>query len=61
MTKENSTQEEWISRCAQRYVDVARLTSEAAREWAEACWENREDDSDSPEEAADIDMSYWEE
>lgn len=50
----------WIERCAQRYIDAANLPPSTAREFAEACWDYRLDDSDSPEDAADEDMSYWE-
>jgi hypothetical protein len=51
---------EWVERCAKRYEDVAKVDSATARSFAEACWENRDSDDDSPEDAADSDMEYWE-
>ncbi|RZS80611.1 hypothetical protein [Pigmentiphaga kullae] len=53
--------ETWIDRCAQRYIDRANIPKKEALEWAEAAWENHVDDDESPEDAADVDMSYWEE
>lgn len=52
------TQQEWTDRCAKRYVERGGCTEENARQMAIAAFENRESD-ESPEEAADTDMSYW--
>ncbi|AJY38875.1 hypothetical protein BW21_4758 [Burkholderia humptydooensis] len=53
-------QEKWIDRCAKRYEERGGVDSKTAHAFALACWENRMDDRDSPEDAADDDMSYWE-
>lgn len=50
----------WIDRCAKRYEERGGVDSKTARDFAHACWENRLDDDESPEDAADEDMSYWE-
>lgn len=49
---------DWIDRCAKRYIERGGCTEETARQLAAAAFENRESD-ESPEEAADTDMSYW--
>jgi hypothetical protein len=54
------TDEEWKTRCANRYVTRAAVSAQTARDFAEACFENRLDDDCDPEDAADEDMSYWE-
>jgi hypothetical protein len=59
-TQNDESKQDWIERCAQRYIDVAKIDPSLAREFAESLWENRTDDSDSPEAAADEDMSHWE-
>lgn len=57
---EKSMRDQWIERCAQRYIERARIPAEDARTFAEACWDQRTSDDDSPVDAADEDMSYWE-
>ncbi|MFH5254635.1 hypothetical protein ACGTRS_25710 [Burkholderia semiarida] len=52
------TQQEWVARCAKRYVDRGGCAEQIAREAAQAAFDNRDGD-ESPEEAADTDMSYW--
>lgn len=56
----NTDKAEWLGRCAQRYLDKSKIDEEAAREFALGCWELRLDDDESPEDAADEDISYWE-
>lgn len=55
------TKDEWISRCAARFVSRSDLGDIRAREYAEACYDNSgaEDFADDPEGAADEDMSCW--
>jgi hypothetical protein len=55
------TKDEWIARCAARFVAEAGLEAERAREFAEACFENDGTGyfSDDPEGSADEDMSCW--
>lgn len=48
---------DWIDRCAKRYIERGGCTEATARQLAAAAFENRESD-ESPEEAADADMSY---
>lgn len=55
----STIKEDWLRRCAQRYIDMSGIDEDEAKEYAEACWESRLDDADSPEDAADEDMSYW--
>ncbi|MBO7866983.1 hypothetical protein J6337_28745 [Burkholderia pseudomallei] len=55
-----SQKEVWIDRCAKRYEERGAVDSNTARDFAQACWENRLNDDESPEDAADEDMSYWE-
>lgn len=50
--------DEWIARCMKRYIERAALDESTARDAAEACYEAR-DDGDTPEFAADEDMSCW--
>ncbi|WP_186183857.1 hypothetical protein [Burkholderia gladioli] len=52
------SQQDWINRCAARYIERGGCTNEIAREMAEAAYEHRESDDD-PEAIADEDMSYW--
>lgn len=59
------TREEWTKRYAQRIFEVGGFDAESAMNCAEtgAC-ENFSENGDvwlDPEEAADIEMSYWEE
>lgn len=54
------TKEEWIQRSAARFKDRGGLTEEEAREQAKASFETVNGDlSENPEDAADEDMSYW--
>ena len=62
------TREQWIRACADRYLAESDLDQESALHFATACADlqarpNGEDVSgwDSPSDAADEDMSYWEE
>lgn len=48
----------WIARCSKRYIERGGCGAYAARELAEAAFENRDGD-ESPEDAADTDMAYW--
>lgn len=56
----NITPEEWKARCARHYMERAGANEHEAMHWAAECWEERTSDDDSPERAADEDMSYWE-
>ena len=52
--------EEWITRCAARFETRGGLHLIEARGFAEAALENLNDDTaESPEDAADEDMSCW--
>ncbi|AXF22246.1 hypothetical protein CUJ89_08495 [Burkholderia pyrrocinia] len=51
-------QHEWLNRCAQRYISRGGCDETVARHLAEGTFVNRDGD-ESPEEAADVDMSYW--
>lgn len=59
-TMPDDIKQKWIERCEARYLAVSQITSADARSFAEECWESRLFDDDSPEAAADSDMSYWE-
>lgn len=50
---------EWLKRCAQRFLDRAECNRAEAFEFARTCYDN--EDGESPEDNADIEMSYWEE
>jgi hypothetical protein len=55
------TEQEWLTRYKQRFIDIAGLTETQAQACATAesfavLSESFEDD---PEEAADMEMSYW--
>jgi hypothetical protein len=54
------TKEEWIARCERQYVARTGKEHKNHRGFAEACWEQRDSDDGSPEDAADTDMTYWE-
>lgn len=51
----------WLKRCTARYESKAGLSRKRAREFANAVWDsgNTLNDYDSPEQAADEDMSCW--
>ena len=53
--------QEWLRRYQQRFVDVAKLDADAARQCAECETFERlsEGFEDDPEGAADEEMSYW--
>lgn len=53
-------QEEWIQRCAARFEVRASMGKDEAIRCAEACLENLGGDlTESPEEAADEDLTCW--
>ena len=60
------TIEEWLSRCAARYIErVDGLTQEQAMDFAYACYDEEpidclKEEFCDPEGAADEDMTYWE-
>lgn len=61
------TRDEWIDRCANRYISASNIGRESAHEFAVACADQQAEvngssvtEWDSPETAADDDMSYWE-
>ena len=55
------SQEEWLKRYRQRFVDVASISEKFADELVRAeSFEVLSDGfEDEPEEAADMEMSYW--
>ncbi|WP_313463573.1 hypothetical protein [Achromobacter sp.] len=53
------TKTEWMERCQRHYMTKAGLTESQAADYVEWCWNNRED-GETPEDAADADMSCWE-
>ncbi len=54
------TREEWLARCAARFVEKANAPEQLARDMAESQLENLKDDlTENPEEAADDEMLYW--
>lgn len=54
------TQEEWIARCAARLNSRSGMPVDEAKDVAESCLENLDYDlSESPEDAADEEMSCW--
>lgn len=56
------TKDEWLTRCAKRLTELGGLEPEVAHEVAETQFENvGEDLTESPEDAADEEMSYWSE
>ena len=54
----------WLQRCAARFRARAGLTKKQALGHAVACWDAEEiplgADSDTPEDVADMELSYWE-
>lgn len=60
------TPEEWQRRCAARYMERGGVGEHSAIQMAREAWVQEQDHGDpnsgwmSPEEAADEDMSYWE-
>ena len=61
------TKDEWLNRCAVRFMDRAKLTSERAYELAQNTFA-AQDDPDfelseigeySPESCADVELEYW--
>lgn len=62
------TKEEWLIRCAARYVEKAGVTQEQANYFAINCYENQDDFpvmyfsevvDYNPESCADEDMEEW--
>ena len=54
--------EEWLTKCAARFETRGGLHLKQARGFAEAALENLDGDlTENPEEAADEDMTRWEE
>lgn len=55
-------QQEWLRRYQQRMIDKAGLTEDQAKKCATAdTYETLSDGfEDDPEDAADMEMSYWE-
>lgn len=54
--------EEWLMKCAARFETLGGLHIKQARDFAEAALENLDGDlTENPEEAADEDMTRWEE
>jgi hypothetical protein len=52
--------EEWLWRCAVRFMQISAVNLRKARMLAETQLENLNGDlSESPEDAADDEMSYW--
>lgn len=58
-TKVELSNEEWLRRCAARFVERGGLSASTAMECAQACSDSRDDDLHTPEEAADEDMACW--
>lgn len=61
-----ATREEWVSACAARYLEVSGIDTESADYFAKVCAEQEQDANgpygpewESPADAADEDMSYW--
>lgn len=59
------TKQEWIARCADRYIERGDLDELTAIDAADACYVSQKEDTVefgsfmSPEDAADQDMSLW--
>ncbi|MBU9468613.1 hypothetical protein LGM75_24660 [Burkholderia multivorans] len=55
------TDEQWLKRCAARFVERAHVNETIARSFAESCFEDIADFGfeNDPEGAADCEMSYW--
>lgn len=70
--QEDISKEEWIKRCAVRFVKCGSVDDKSAIEMAEACFNAEQNGfgnqeplaivafDQGPEESADTDMSYWE-
>jgi hypothetical protein len=63
----DTTRQQWIETCADRYMTRGGLELSRANEFAEACAHSEEEVNgpnvekwDSPANCADEDMSYWE-
>ncbi|MCA7883205.1 hypothetical protein LGM58_08400 [Burkholderia contaminans] len=52
------TEQAWIDRCSKRYIERGGCSEENARQLATAAFEHRDGD-ESPEDAADTEMSHW--
>ena len=54
------TKAEWIARCAARYKQRSGMAADEAQNAAESSFENLGNDlSESPEDAADEDLTRW--
>ena len=53
--------DEWIKQCAKRFMARACTPKDAALEMAESCHSNMGDNYVKPRDAADEEMSYWDE
>lgn len=60
------TRDQWLRRCAQRFIDRGGLDTGEAAACAEECARTQLDENgrnpagwDKPEDAADEEMSYW--
>lgn len=53
------TRQQWLDRCAARFVRRAAMEPEAAMHCAWACLPNRDDELDTPEDTADEELSHW--
>lgn len=54
------TREQWLERCAARFISVAAVGKQDAHDLAESQLENLKDDlTENPEQAADDELSYW--
>ena len=58
---EGMTKELWLKRCSERLrAKIPDMEIDESKGIAEACFENLDNDlSEHPEDAADEEMSYW--
>ena len=57
---ETYTKEQWINKCAERLIDVTKMDYKLAKSIAESQLENCNGDlSEDPVDAAESEMSYW--
>ena len=61
-----ATREEWVAACAARYLERSDIDAESATSFAETCADQQEElegpysaEWESPRDAADEDMTYW--
>lgn len=58
------TKQEWLQRCAARYVEKAGVTQGQADDFAEVQWDiltedNQSHEDHAPDDCADEDMEEW--